>query len=176
MQLPGHCILTPAPATQKGSALSALAAENVQLSGGIKMSDLKVFNEDGLFGLQDKQGNIIVKPEYKKLVRVGTTSWIAYRHVERVLGKYVKLGNDNDFGLYDETGKVIIPPEYSSIDLLYGRMFLTCKKYKYGIIDFDGNVILDNLFDDIYMPDTKSLRVQYEGEWYQIEKTTKDLI
>ena len=173
---------------------SALAAENVQLSGGIKMSDLKVFNEDGLFGLQDKQGNIIVKPEYKKLVRVGTTSWIAqkknrfglmdcegnfliepkYRHVERVLGKYVKLGNDNDFGLYDETGKVIIPPEYSSIDLLYGRMFLTCKKYKYGIIDFDGNVILDNLFDDIYMPDTKSLRVQYEGEWYQIEKSTKD--
>ena len=152
---------------------SALAAENVQ---------------------QDKQGNIIVKPEYKKLVRVGTTSWIAqkknrfglmdcegnfliepkYRHVERVLGKYVKLGNDNDFGLYDETGKVIIPPEYSSIDLLYGRMFLTCKKYKYGIIDFEGNVILDNLFDDIYMPDTKSLRVQYEGEWYQIEKTTKD--
>lgn len=173
---------------------SALAAENVQLSGSIKMSDLKVFNEDGLFGLQDKQGNVIVKPEYKKLVRVGNTSWIAqkknrfglmdcegnflvepkYRHVERVLGKYVKLGNETDFGLYDETGQVIIPPEYSSIDLLYGRMFLTCKKYKYGIIDFDGNVLLDNLFDDIYMPDTKSLRVQYEGEWYQIEKTTKD--
>ncbi len=173
---------------------SATAAENVQLTGSVKMSDLTVFNEDGLFGLKDKQGNVIVEPEYKKLIRVGTTSWIVqkknrfglidcegnylvepkYRHVERVFGKYAKFGNDNDYGLYDETGKAIIPNEYSSIDPLYGRMFLTCKKYKYGIIDFDGNVLLDNVFEDMYMPDTKSLRVQYEGEWYQIEKSSKD--
>ena len=173
---------------------SAIAAENVQLTGSIKMSDLTVFNEDGFFGLKDKQGNVIVEPQYKKLIRVGTTSWIVqkknrfglidcegnylvepkYRHVERVFGKYAKFGNDNDYGLYDETGKAIIPNEYSSIDPLYGRMFLTCKKYKYGIIDFDGNVLLDNVFEDMYMPDTKSLRVQYDGEWYQIEKSTKD--
>ncbi len=173
---------------------SVAASENVQLTGSVKMSDLKVFSQDGNFGLKDKQGNIIVKPEYKKLIRVGTTSWIVqkknrfgvidcegnfliepkYRHVERVFGKYVKLGNENDYGLFDETGKVIIPNEYSSIDPLFGRMFLTCKKYKYGIVDFDGNVLLDNLFDDIYMPEPGVLRVQYEGEWFQIEKSTAE--
>ena len=155
-----------------------------------KMSDLKVFSEDGKFGLKDKKDNVIVKADYKKLIRVGETSWIVqkgnkfglmdstgnylvepkYRNAERIFLKYAKFGNNNDFGLYDEYGKTIIKPEYSSISLLYGRMFLTCKKYKYGIVDFDGNVLLDNVFDSIYMPNVHALRICYEGEWYEIAK------
>lgn len=172
----------------------ASAVENIQPQAKLKMSDLVVFNEDGKFGLKDKKDNVIVKPEYSKLIRVGTTSWIVqkrnrfglidcegnylvkpkFRHVERVFGKYVKLGNDNDYGLYDETGKAIIPPEYSSIDPMFGRMFLICKNYKYGIVDFDGKVLLNTMFEDIYMPNPQALRVQYEGEWYQIEKSGSD--
>ena len=51
-----------------------------------------------------------------------------YRNVERIFGKYVKLGNDNDYGLYDEEGKTIIAPEYSLIEPMFGKMFLTRKK------------------------------------------------
>ena len=94
----------------------------------------------------------------------------------RVFGKYVKLGYDNDYGLYDETGKAVIAPEYSSIEPLFGKMFLTCKKYKYGIVDFEGKKLLDNEFDDIYMPNPKALRVQYEGEWYEIERLKSENI
>ncbi len=162
----------------------------------LKVSDVKVFSDDGYFGLKDKNGSIVVEAKYKKLIKVGDGAWIIqqknrfglidssgntlvkprYRHVERVFGKYVKLGNDNDYGLYDETGKAVISPEYSSIEPLFGKMFLTCKKYKYGIVDFEGKKLLDNEFDDIYMPNPKALRVQYEGEWYEIERLKSENI
>lgn len=173
----------------------ALADESIKPV--LKMSDVQVFSdEDGLFGLKDKQGNIVVEPEYKKLIRLGNSSWIIqrknkfglidssgnylikpkYRHVERVFGEYVKLGNDNDFGLYNQKGEIIIPPEYTKIDPLFGRMFLTCKNYKYGISDETGKVLLKNEYDDIYMPTPKTMRIKYEGEWYEIERLAENEI
>lgn len=148
------------------------------------------FSEDKYFGLKDSNGNIIVKPEYTKLIRLGNSSWIAqkknrfglldnsgnwliepkYRHVDRLMGKYLKIGNENNFAIYDEHGNVIIPPEYTSIDPLFGGMFLTKKNYKYGLCDKTGKVILDNLFDDIYMPQPYIIRLEYNGQWYEIEQ------
>lgn len=165
-------------------------------SSAYAVQDVKVFSENGFFGLKDKQENVVVKAQYKKLIRVGNSAWIVqkknryglidsegnflvkpkYRHVERVFGKYAKFGNDNDYGLYDETGNAVIPPEYSSIEPLFGKMFLTCKNYRYGIVDFEGKKLLNNDFDDIYMPHPKALRLQFEGEWYEIERmTSKDI-
>ena len=47
------------------------------IKASISMSDLTVFsNEKNLFGLKDKSGNIIVEPQYKKLIRLGDSSWI----------------------------------------------------------------------------------------------------
>ncbi len=163
----------------------------------LKVSDVKTFsNEENLFGLKDLDGNVVVEPQYKKLIRVGDSSWIIqkksrfglidssgnilvkpkYRHVERVLGKYVKLGNDNDYGLYDETAKLILPHEYSSIDLLFGGMFLTYKDYKYGVTDFEGKSLIDNICDDIYMPQANIMRVKYNGKWYEIEQVNADTL
>jgi len=152
-----------------------------------------VSDDNGNFGVQDSERNIIIKPEYKKIIRLGKSSWIVqkknkyglvdncgnelikpkYRHVERILGKYVKLGNENNFGIYDEYGDAVLPPEYSSINLLFGGMFLTCKNYKYGISDFSGNVLLENKFDDIYMPKPNIMRIKYNGAWYEIERVAK---
>jgi len=147
-------------------------------------------NKKGLFGLKDNYGNTIVEAEYKKLIRVGNSSWLVqkdrryglidnsgfylvepkYRHAERILGRFVKLGNTNDYGLYGENGEILIPPMYSSIDLLYGNMFLTCRKYKFGVVNFDGEILLANEFDDIYMPTPTSMRILYKGEWYEFRK------
>lgn len=150
---------------------------------------LTVFNEKSMFGLKNKSDEIIVKAKYKKLIRLGNYSWIVlaknnkfglidcngtvliepkYKKVERVFMKFVKLGNSKDFGLYDEYGKVIIPPEFTSIEPLFGKKFLTVKDYKYGIYKDNGELLLENNFDFIYMPDPKTMRLQYKGEWYQI--------
>ena len=163
-------------------------------TGTALAQELKTFSENGYFGLKDSAGNVIVDAEFKKLIKIGNSSWLVqkrgkyglidnegnylvqpkYRHADRILGRFAKLGNDTDYGLYDETGKIILPAIYSSIELLYGNMFLTCKNYKFGVVDFEGNILLANEFEDIYMPTKDSMRVQYKGEWYEFEKISPE--
>ena len=42
----------------------------------LKTSDVITFSEDCKWGLKDKSGNTLVLPIYKKMIRVGTHSWI----------------------------------------------------------------------------------------------------
>lgn len=172
---------------------NVLANPSEPLKSTISMDDEVVFSNDKknvLFGLKDKSGNIIVDAQYKKLIRVGNSAWIInkknkygmidcagnilvepkFRHVDRMLGKYVKLGNENNYGVYNEFGEEIIPNEYMSVDLLFGGMFLIKKNYKYGVTDRNGKLILNTVFDDIYMPKPNIMRIQYNGQWYEIEQ------
>ncbi len=168
-------------------------AISIEQANTLSNENIEVFCEDNKFGLKDKSGNVLVEPKYKKLIRLGTSSWIVqkgskfgiidsegnilvqpkYRHVDRFFAKYAKLGNDNDYGLYNEKGEIIIMPEYSRIDPLFGQMFLTRKNYKYGIVDSEGKEILENDYDDIYMPDPNTLMIKYEGEWYEVERAAQ---
>ena len=172
---------------------NVLANPTKTLKSTISMDDEIVFSNEKknvLFGLKDKSGNIIVDAQYKKLIRVGNSAWIInkknkygmidcsgnilvepkFRHVDRMLGKYVKLGNENNYGVYNEFGEAIIPNEYMSVDLLFGRMFLVKKNYKYGVANHNGKLILNTIFDDIYMPKPNIMRIQYNGQWYEIEQ------
>jgi hypothetical protein len=160
-------------------------------SDGITNDDVILYSENEKWGLKDCNGEILTEPIYKKMIRIGYHTWlvqgkndkfgitdevgnviidIKYRHADRLLGKYAKLGNDTDYGLYNEFGELLIPHKYSKIDILFGQMFLTYKNYKYGIIGFDGKTILENNYDDIYMPSRNVMRILYKGEWYQIEQ------
>lgn len=154
------------------------------------------FSQDGKFGLKDEHGNIVVNAEYRKMIRIGEKSWLiqrgnkfglmdsdgqilikpSYTKADRLLGKYAKLGKGDKFGLFDEKGFTILPVEYSMIDLLYGGMFLTCKNYKYGITDHNGQVILDNIFDDIYMPKPNVMVIEYNGNTYEISRENEDTL
>ncbi len=162
----------------------------------ISFAATEIYSEENKFGLKDSSGEIITKAQYNKLIRLGDNAFIAqkkskfgiidtkgeilvplkYRHTERVLGKYAKLGNYGDFGLYDSTGFAVIPPVYDSIDLLFGGMLLTYKNYKYGVSDFNGKVIFDNIFDDLYMPKPNIMRIEYNGQWYEIEQVSSETL
>ena len=154
-------------------------------------------NDNKTFGLKDINGTVLVEPVYRKIIMLGDNAYIIqnkkykygiadkfgniliepkYRNADRVLGKYVKLGNVGNYGLYDENGKTVIPPEYDSLDILFGGMMLTYKDYYYGISDFKGNVLLENKFDDIYMPKPNIMRIQYKGKWYEIEQVTAETL
>ena len=154
-------------------------------------ADVSVFsNGNGKFGLKDSKGSVIVEPEYKKLVKLGASAWIMqkgnkfgiihdtgkiliepkYNQAERVLGKFAKMRKGDKYGIYDEMGFEILPAEYSSIDLLYGGMFVTSKNYMYGITDLNGMLILDNMFDDIYMPDFNTLILVYNDSMIEVKR------
>lgn len=174
------------------SSQNTFAQTQEPLKAQLTMRDVVVFsnNKNTLFGLKDKSGNIVVDAQYKKLIRLGTSSWIInkknkygimdssgnilvepkFRHVDRMMLKYVKLGNENDYGVYDEKGEIILPNEYMTINMLFGGMFLIKKNYKYGIADRNGNIILKPIFDEIYMPKPNIMRIEYNGQWYEIEQ------
>ena len=153
-------------------------------------ADSVVYSENNKFGLKDKKDNIITKAEYKKLIRLGENAWIMqdgvkfgiindegrvlvkpkYNQAERVLGKFVKFRKGDKYGIFDEMGFEILPVQYSSIDLLYGGMFVTSKNHQYGITDMNGQIILDNIFDDIYMPDFNTLVIVYNGRQLEIKR------
>ena len=160
-------------------------------------NEIKVYESDNhkYYGLKISDDDIITKPEYRKLIRLGKTSWIfqkknykfglmdcegnyivepKYTHAERLFDKWVKLGNDKDYGLYDAEGKAIIPPEFSAIEPLFGKKFLTYKNYKYGIYSENGEELLPNKYDFIYMPTTKILRIKEGTTWYEIELSASD--
>ena len=108
------------------------------------------------YGIIKDNGKVVVKPSYTQ--------------AERVLGKFVKFKKGEKYGIFDEMGFDVLPVEYSSIDLLYGGMFVTCKNYKYGISDMNGLVVLDNIFDDIYMPDFNTLVIIYDNQKYTVKR------
>lgn len=174
------------------SSQNTFAQTQEPLKAQLTMQGVVVFsnNKNTLFGLKDKSGNIVVDAQYKKLIRLGTSSWIInkknkygimdssgnilvepkFRHVDRMMLKYVKLGNENDYGVYDEKGEIILPNEYMTINMLFGGMFLIKKNYKYGVADRNGNIILKPIFDEIYMPKPNIMRIEYNGQWYEIEQ------
>lgn len=174
------------------SSQNTFAQTQEPLKAQLTMQDVVVFsnNKNTLFGLKDKSGNIVVDAQYKKLIRLETSSWIInkknkygimdssgnilvepkFRHVDRMMLKYVKLGNENDYGVYDEKGEIILPNEYMTINMLFGGMFLIKKNYKYGVADRNGNIILKPIFDEIYMPKPNIMRIEYNGQWYEIEQ------
>ena len=167
--------------------------EQTKISG----RDLTTFSQNERWGFKDKNGNIIVEPIYKKLIRLGDSSWIVqnkrnkfglidncgnvivpikYNHADRLVTEFAKFGNTYDYGVYDEYGNTIVEPKFSKIDILYGKMFLTYKNYKYGIVGFDGKTILENEFEDIYMPKPNVMRIKYQGRWIELEQVNADTL
>ncbi len=154
---------------------------------------VNTYQEKNKFGLIRGETKI-TKAEYNKLIRLRDTSWIflrknkygiidnngnilvepKYSSAHRFIGKYAKFGYGGLYCIYDDTGELIIDREYSSIEILFGRMFLVGKNYKYGLISFDGDIILAPVADDIYMPKPNILRILYDGNWYEIEHLRED--
>lgn len=160
-------------------------------------NNIKTYCDNEKWGLKDDSGNIIVKAQYQKLIRLEDSSWIVqnkknkyglidnngnvlvpikYNHADRIVSKFAKFGNNNDFGIYNSKGETIIEPKYKKIDILYGQMFLTYKNFKYGIVGYDGKTILDNEFDDIYMPKPNIMRLRKEGQWIELEQINAETL
>lgn len=156
----------------------------------------QTYSEKNKFGLIINNEKI-TKPIYTKLIRLGNSSWIFLKNGKYGIisnsgeilinskytqayrfsgGRFVKLGSKGKYALFNEFGNAITTQEYSTIDILYGKMFLVQKNYKYGLISYEGDIILAPIADDIYMPKPNVLRVQYDNVWYEIEQKNKDEI
>lgn len=161
-------------------------------------ADISVYSENSNFGLKNDNGQIITKANYKKLVRLGESSWImqkgtkfgiinddgellvkpVYNQAERVAGKYVKFRKGSKYCLLNEKGYDVLgnadsdrKEMYNSIDLLPGGLIVTSKGHKYGLSSFNGYTYLDNVFDDIYMKGNDTIVLVYGSRTMEFTKT-----
>ena len=56
------------------------------------------------YGLKDSKDNIVVKQQYKKLIRVGKTAWLIQN-------------KKNKFGIIDCSGSILVQPNYDDFGL-----------------------------------------------------------
>lgn len=85
--------------------------------------------KDNKYGLADDDGNILIIPQYKKLIEAGNGLLIA----QNLKRKY---------GIIDVNGKIIIPFKYSQINTIGTKYFTAKIKEKWGLYDYDNNIII----------------------------------
>ena len=103
----------------------------------------------GNWGFIDKYGKIVIEPQY-----VFTSG---YRHIENRAFVAKSIDGETLWGLIDEKGNEIIPCIYPNLGTHSGTAvnFQREKHGNYGIMDFDGNVIMEPRYEAIYEYDAK---------------------
>ena len=122
-----------------------------------------LFLKKNKYGIISNTGEILVNDKFES----------AYRFSG---GRFVKLGSKGKYALFNEFGQALTEQEYTTIDILYGKMFLVQKNYKYGLINFDGDIILAPIADDIYMPEPSIIKLKFDNTWVEIEQKNKGTI
>lgn len=100
------------------------------------------YKQNGLYGLIDFDGKVIVNPEYNNIYALDG------------IQKNVIVEKDGKKGLVNTVlGEIIINAEYDEISTLtnsYENGYIVKKDGKYGVISADAKVIFEPVYDEIY--------------------------
>lgn len=92
-------------------------------------SDFLVFRHHGLYGVLDREGNVVIEPKYEQL--------------ELLQNPYYAKASLNDrYGVIDVTGKVVVPIEYDYVGRMNEDVIIVMKDGKYGCFDKTGNIVV----------------------------------
>ena len=132
---------------------------------------------NGKWGLLDKNGNVVVDFKYSNPVQewgenfiitlekeISGETHLTYFIMDKnknihaelnfdeicLCSQYAIVTRNNINGVIDSNFKTIIPFEYEFLGAISSDKFMNAlKDGKWGVIDFNGNVILDFMFDNI---------------------------
>lgn len=95
----------------------------------------------GLWGFIDKFGKVVIEPQY-----VFTSG---FRHIENRAFVAKIVDGETLWGLIDEKGNEVLPCIYPNLATHSGTAvnFQREKYGKYGIMDFDGNILMDSRYE-----------------------------
>ena len=89
-----------------------------------------MFDENGRFGLIDKQGEWVAEPEYYQMSYDDNGFWLVY-------------DRDWNYGLLDAKGQMLLPIEYDNISIHHGDscIYTSHLNHVNQVLDFEGNVL-----------------------------------
>ncbi len=169
------------------------ALENYDESKNIWYEEnvLKV-EKDGLWGLINIDGNEILAPEYesidtlkgiknsliiKKNGLVGLVNNTGVKVFDAnyteisALGKdykegYITVNNEGKYGVFSFSGKQILENKYSKIDNMYSENYFVIREdEKQKLINANGDIILDEGFDEITQISTSGIVFKKNGKY-----------
>ena len=97
-------------------------------------------NATNLYGLQDFNGNLLVRPMFKSVNKYSSSK-----------NRIIVSIDYSKHGIIDKNGEIIVPLVYSSISSQNNKqLFILSKSYSnYSIVDYNGKAVLDGNFERI---------------------------
>ncbi len=146
------------------------------------LSDIFVVQRNGKYGAVNREGTTILYPEYSTIYTAGV-----YLNATKDDGKtyiydlngnlietnavsktktdnpnyYITVDKDNIYRVVDKDDNVVIDKDYSYIEYLFENYFIVTRDYKNGIIDSNGQSVIELKYDNISrINDTDILRME----------------
>jgi hypothetical protein len=98
--------------------------------------DLFLIEQDGKFGWSDKEGKIIINPQFSKAFPFTNA-------------KLAAVQSGKSYGFIDKEGKLIINPQFDMALPFNGELALVVSSNKIGFIDNEGKYVINPQFDDV---------------------------
>ncbi len=134
----------------------------------IQDNDIKYYKleKDGLYGVIDRDGNVVIEPKYTSIDIPNPTKAV-----------FIKSDDGKNYSAIDDKGNQLYA-DYDSVEAISINSITsnipyekTVLKYKqgglYGLIDFDGKKITENIYNSITNIDYKegNLKVEQNGSY-----------
>ena len=103
---------------------------------GVFKDGIAIVEKDNLFGLVNEDGDLILPPKYDKI--------FDFRN-----GLYV-IWKNNKAGLINKKSEEIFSPQFDNAkNFTYSKKIRISKEGKYGLTDYDGNIVIDLIYDEL---------------------------
>lgn len=125
-------------------------------------SELFIIEKNGLKGIVNLQGTILIKPRYQTIV-ADSISHISILHNGR-------------FGHYDPVNRFLIKPQYESRITYFGNgILISSKKGKKGLIDHKNKVVVAFEYDQIRQWSDSAVIARKQNTWMVLNYYTGEL-
>ncbi len=127
-----------------------------------------VVQKDGKYGMVDYSGNVLLDCKYENI-----------EAVKGIENSFIIKENGKE-GLSDSEGKIIIKAEYKEIrglgDNYQNGYIVVNTEGKYGVIDFTGNQVIENSYEDIADVYGNGMYVVKDKTYKLIDKAGKTIL
>ncbi|MEA9412976.1 WG repeat-containing protein [Flavobacterium sp. PL02] len=115
----------------------------------------KIPDDQKLFGLDDTNGNEIIKPFYTEIDK-------------GLANQFLVVYDDRAVGAIDENGKVIIPLDYKAIEPFDSKYYIVKDNQYFGLFDKDGKEVFPLIYKEIKVFLDGFYLIKDKDDWFKI--------
>ncbi len=138
--------------------------------------DVFAVKADSRWGVVDKEGNILVAPQYSAILYKGEGLLQAVAGGAEYEGGLIPATKGGKWGVLDRQGRVLIVPRFDSVDDFADGMARVEEGEKYGYIDKDGKLAIPPQYDHIWGFRDGLAVVKENGKYGYIDKSGTTVI